>query len=154
MTEYGKPNPKKRTALIVILSTVAVLLLCCFGGTIIAAALDAGAGAISTPTPVSTGPSTTAKPSLSSPEPTKRGNPQGIGDGQHLIGVDTPPGRYESKGPDGDYMCYWQLTTEPNAQPGDKAFLRNDVPPGHAYVDLKKGQYFTSSHCGLWTLTA
>lgn len=77
--------------------------------------------------------------------------PKAFARGEWLVGTDVAPGRYESDGPDGDFMCYWQIATAPGAQPGSPGFVTNDVPSGHVYVNLKKGQYFSSSHCQTWT---
>jgi hypothetical protein len=121
-----------------------LILVCCGGGLSALSSMGTSAPDNPIPAPVTTGASTPA-----SVEATAKAS--GIKNGQWLVGTDVPAGRYQSAGPDGDYMCYWQLTTTPNAQPGDPAFLTNDSPSGHAYVTLKKGEYFTTSHCGTWT---
>jgi hypothetical protein len=124
-----------------------IVLACCGGG----AALFSGMGAPDNPTPT---PVATTVPVNSEPSALKPTQAKSVKDGEWLVGTDVPAGRYQSSGPSGDFMCYWQLTTEPGAQPGEKTFLTNDSPPGHAYVTLRKGQYFQTSHCGPWTLVA
>jgi hypothetical protein len=130
----------------------AVMLLACCG---IGGAIFSGMGAPDNPTPTPASVATSAAHAPAAPsKAAKPAAAKGVKDGEWLVGTDVPAGRYQSSGPDGNYMCYWQLTTEAGAQPGEQAFLSNDAPPGHAYVTLKKGEYFKTSHCGPWTLVA
>jgi hypothetical protein len=141
---------------------VAVVLAVVLAGSCIACAIG---GALygntvgsSTPTPdepttdvaqASTSPAATASPRdkvSAKPKAAK-----GFGNGEWLVGVDIAPGRYQSDGPEDGYLCYWQLTTVPGATPGEPGFVTNDVPDGHVYVSLKKGQYFQSRRCAPWT---
>lgn len=141
----------KAGSIAVVVAAVALSLTCvacAIGGAIYGNSPSSATSA--NPTPDAVKPSVTQTASPRGKVPPK---PAGIGTGEWRVGVDVSPGRYQSNGPDGDFMCYWQLTTEPGARPGDPAFLTNDVPPGHAYIDLKAGQYFSTSHCQPWTLT-
>lgn len=119
-----------------------ILLVCCGGGVALLAAPN-------NPTPI--GLSTSAPTTAPASTVTVPGRPGGIKDGEWLVGKDVPAGRYHSPGPADGLMCYWQKTTAPDAQPGEKTFITNDSPPGPSYVSLVAGQYFTTSHCGEWT---
>jgi hypothetical protein len=129
----------------VLIGAIALLLLlvCCGVGSSVLGNSDGGAPKVNLPRPVT--PTATAVAPATA---------KGLKDGQWLIGTDAPAGRYQSSGPDRGLFCYWQLTTDPNAQPGDKAFITNDAPPGRSYVNLRKGEYFKTSNCGPWTLIA
>jgi hypothetical protein len=139
------------------------------GGVMVAGCVTCGAGAAildtaaqsgpTDPPPVTTpresAPAAASPRSSTVPRQTARRTrpatvPKAFTTGEWLVGADIAPGRYESDGPDGDFMCYWQITTVPGAQPGDPGFVTNDVPPGHVYVDLKRGQYFSSTYCKSW----
>lgn len=135
-----------KKALIAIGALVVLLVCCGVGGS-----MFAGVNAPDAHLPEPTDSQPAASPKTVTP--VRPAAAKSLKDGQWLIGADAPAGRYFSSGPDRGLFCYWQLTTEPNAEPGEKAFITNDSPPGRSYVNLRKGQYFKTSNCGPWTLT-
>jgi hypothetical protein len=130
---------------LIALGALVVLLVCCGVGGALFAGVDAPDAHL--PAPASSSPAT------KSPAPVRPVTAaKSLKDGQWLIGTDAPAGRYQSSGPDRGLFCYWQITTDPTAEPGQKGFITNDAPPGRSYVNLRKGQYFKTSNCGPWTL--
>ena len=131
-----------------------VLALGCIGCAV-GTAIYGNATSPTTPAPVDptfeSSPLATGSPTQAGKVPPKPKQAKSFGNGEWLVGVDIAPGRYQSNGPDGGPLCYWQITTVPGAQPGDQGFVSNDLPSGHVYVSLKKGQYFESRHCAPWT---
>lgn len=140
-----------RKPVVIGLIIAAVILICCGGG--IAAIAGMGGGAPDNPIPEPGTSTTTARATVSpSDAVAKPPAAKGIKDGGWLVGRDVPAGRYHSAGPADGLFCLWTKTTTPDAQPGEKGFITNDAPPGPSYVSLAAGQYFTTSHCGTWTV--
>lgn len=131
-----------KSILAVIGGGVILFLLCCGLGT----AFFAGADNPDAITPVPTSSAAAVAPT----QQAKTKKLPGVRDGEWLVGTDITPGRYKTAGPAGDFMCYWQIATVAGAEPGSPDFVNNDVPSGQAYVNLKKGQYFTTNRCQPW----
>lgn len=62
------------------------------------------------------------------------------------VGEDVPAGTYRAiTGADGD--CYWKKSSDSEGQD----IIANDiVKGGRPQVNLAKGQWFVSEHCGAW----
>jgi hypothetical protein len=82
------------------------------------------------------------------PEPAKPSIADTIDDGTWEVGEDVQPGKYKTR-VDSGANCYWKIAKDAGSDLDD--ILQNDnVDGGPAIVNLKKGQYFTSSDCGTW----
>lgn len=77
-----------------------------------------------------------------------------IADGDTVIvGEDVPAGTYETHSDSTD--CYWEIRkSAAAASAGDvNGIVANDLgAKGHLVVTLKKGQQFSSSDCGDWSM--
>ncbi|WP_436533825.1 hypothetical protein [Actinoplanes sp. HUAS TT8] len=109
------------------------------------AVLTVPACAAHTPTTSSAGTSTPS-PDAPSPSPSPS-QPEGIGDGNFLVGRDTPAGTYRTV-----YVvrnCYWERSTSAGS------IIANDMityAPGEVTVTLGYGEAFTSKNCGRWVM--
>ncbi|MBB3664068.1 hypothetical protein FB384_002972 [Prauserella sediminis] len=87
-----------------------------------------------------------------SAQSTAAGEPEGTGltMGMYQVGVDTPPGRYVTDGPDpGDLMgCYWERTRDDSGE--FESVITNGTPMGKASVTVEEGEFFNVDGSCMW----
>lgn len=74
----------------------------------------------------------------------------GLAMGMYQVGVDTPPGRYVTDGPEpGDVAgCYWERTRDDSGE--FDSLITNGTPMGKASVTIKEGEFFNVDGSCVW----
>lgn len=96
---------------------------------------------------------TETEPAPAEPAPNAAaGEPEGPGlmMGMYQVGVDTPPGRYVTDGPEpGDLAgCYWERTRDDSGE--FDSIITNGTPMGKASVTVKEGEFFNVDGSCMW----
>lgn len=65
-------------------------------------------------------------------------------DGNYIVGVDIPPGRYRSSG-QGD-SCYWERLTADGSD-----IIDNYIGNAPAIATVREGELFQTTRCGVWS---
>ncbi|GAA1216619.1 hypothetical protein [Prauserella alba] len=70
--------------------------------------------------------------------------------GMYQVGVDTPPGRYVTDGPEpGDLAgCYWERTRDDSGE--FESVITNGTPMGKASVTVEEGEFFNVDGSCMW----
>lgn len=150
------PNPKRRIwPWLVGLSVLLVIGICTTGALLSGPSDDRKNNPPVTPTTIDPpavmgGPQAkqTATPTKKvAVKPTPKPKPS-LDEGLYHIGEDAPAGTYRLRDRIAkDDMCYWMKSSDAE---GSNIIENSLGEAGRLQVTLKKGQWFTSSRCGVW----